>query len=201
MQAPTVANGQKILFSSAGANAQSEDLVIDRGFLWHTTTSCLLIFDFFLSTTGNPSLLGSVLGGFSGIIILFATAMVVSSYVPATFKGREARPFYILLSIVGVFSIVLFVASPYATDFAATRMEVQILSFVKDPLHSKADISNEERQLMVKLESLKYDMKRDAFIPTFRRMDYLLMMENGEKYLLIMEMSWNGTPSISLHRQ
>lgn len=187
-------------FHSAAANAQSEDLVIDKGFLWRTTTSCLLIFDFFLSTTGNPSLLGSVLGGFSGIIILFATAMVVSSYVPATFKGREARPFYILLSIVGVFSIVLFAASPYAGDFAATRMEAQILSFVKDPLNSTADVSNEERQLMVKLASQKYSLARDAFIPTFRRMDYLLTKENGEKYLLVMEMSWNGIPVISLRR-
>lgn len=175
--------------------------MIDKGFLWRTTTSCLLIFDFFLSMTGNPSLLGSVLGGFSGILILFAAAMVVSSYVPPTFKRREARPFYVLLSIVGALSIVLFVASPYASDLAATRMEEQILSFVKDPLHSTADASNEDRQLMVKLESLKYNMKRDDFIPTYRRMDYLLMLESGEKYLLTMEMGWNGTPAISVHRQ
>ena len=173
--------------------------MIDKGLLWRTTTSCLLIFDFFLFSTGNPSLLGRFLGGFIWILLL-ATAMVVSSYVPATFKGREARPFYMLLSIVGAFSIVLFVASPYAGDFAATRMEEQVLSFVKDPIHSTADVSNEERQLMVKLESLKYDMKPDGYIPTFRRMDYLLMMENGEKYRLIMTMSWNGTPAISVHR-
>lgn len=183
----------------ADANAQSDGSKIAKGFLWRTGVSCLLIFDIFLFSTGNPSLSYSVLGGFFWIVLL-ATAMVVSSYVPATFKGREARPFYILLSTIGVFSIVLFVASPYATDFAATRLEAQVFSFVKDPLHSKANVSNEERQLMVSLENLKYDMKRDAYIPTFRRMDYLLMTENGEKYLVIMEMSWNDTPVISVRR-
>jgi hypothetical protein len=30
-------------------------------------------------------------------------------------------------------------------------------------------------------------------------MDYLLILENGEKYRLIMTMSWNGTPAISVH--
>lgn len=172
---------------------------ISKGFLWRTAASCLLILDFFLSTTGNPSITNSLLGGWFWITLI-AAVMIVASYVPASFKGKEAKPFFVLLSIVGVFSVLLFIASSYATEFAAARMEAQIRSFMKDPINSKVDVSNEERQLMAKLESQKYSMERDAFIPTFRRMDYLFKTETGEKYLLIMTMSWNGTPKISLRR-
>jgi hypothetical protein len=111
--------------------------------------------------------------------------MIVSSYVPLTFRGKEARPFYVLLSVIGIFSIVLYIASPYTANFVATRMEAQIFSFIADPFQSQVEISNEERQLMARLANDKYNMRRDAFLPTFRRMDYLLMMENEEKYLVI----------------
>jgi hypothetical protein len=114
-----------------------------------------------------------------------AVAMIVSSYVPLTFRGKEARPFYVLLSVIGIFSIVLYIASPYTANFVATRMEAQIFSFIADPFQSQVEISNEERQLMARLANDKYNMRRDAFLPTFRRMDYLLMMENEEKYLVI----------------
>ena len=131
---------------------------------------------------------------------LLAVAMIVSSYVPLTFRGKEARPFYVLLSVIGIFSIVLYIASPYTANFVATRMEAQIFSFIADPFQSQVEISNEERQLMARLANDKYNMRRDAFLPTFRRMDYLLMMENEEKYLVILRMSWIGTPIISVRR-
>ena len=73
-------------------------------------------------------------------------------------------------------------------------------SFIADPFQSQVEISNEERQLMARLANDKYNMRRDAFLPTFRRMDYLLMMENEEKYLVILRMSWIGTPIISVRR-
>ncbi|MHB8474056.1 MAG: hypothetical protein ACYDC8_14645 [Gammaproteobacteria bacterium] len=173
-------------------------LKISKGFLWRTVASCLLIFDYFLGTTGNPSITYGVLGLFW--ITLIVVVMIIASYVPASFRGRGAKPFFVLLSLVGVFSVALFVASPYATEFAAARMEAQIHSFIKDPINSKAVVSNEERQLMVKLESQKYSTERETFIPTFRRMDYLFKTEPGEKYRLIMTMIWNGTPVISLRR-
>lgn len=173
--------------------------MIAKGFLWRTTTNCLLIFDYFLFATGNPSLVDRFLGGFFWIVLL-AVAMIVSSYVPLSFRGREARPFYMLLSVVGTFWIVLYIASPYAADLAASRMDAQIRSFMTDPLHSKAVVSTDEQHLMMRLNGLKYDTARDAFIPTFRRMDYILTMENGEKYLLIMTISWKETPIISLRR-
>lgn len=172
---------------------------ISKGFLWRTVASCLLIFDYFLFTTGNPSITYTILGGWFWISLI-AAVMIVASYVPVSFKGREAKPFFVLLSIVGVFSVLLFIASPYANEFAAARMEAQLRSFIKDPINSKADVSNEERQLMVEIGKQKHSMERETFIPTFRRMDYLFKMETGEKYSLIMTISWNGTPVISLRR-
>lgn len=173
--------------------------MLPGGFLWRAVTACLLILDYFLFSTGNPSLLCRFLGGFSWLI-LFAIAMVISSYAPPSFRGKEAQPFYGLLSLVGVLSIVLFFASSSAHDHAATHMEAQIISFMKDPERSNADVSPEERQLMINLARQKYNKERGAFIPTFREMDYYLKTEAGEKYLVRIGMSWDGTPVISVRR-
>lgn len=172
---------------------------ISKGFLWHTIVSCLLIFDYFLFSTGNPSITYSILGGWFWLTLI-AAVMMVASYVPASFTGRQAKPFFVLLSVVGVLSVSLFVASSYARDFAATRLQTEIELFVKNPINSKATVSNEERQLMAKIGGQKYLMERETFIPTFRRMNYLFKMKSGEKYRLILTMSWNGTPVISLRR-
>ncbi|MFZ5595331.1 MAG: hypothetical protein ACOY4D_13970 [Pseudomonadota bacterium] len=172
---------------------------ISKGFLWRTAVSCLLIFDYFLFTTGNPSITYSILGGWFWVALV-AAVMIVASYVPSSFKGREAKSFFVLLSVVGILSVVLFATSPYARELADTRLQTEIGSFVKDPINSKTDVSNEERQLMLKVKSQKYSMERETFIPTSRRMDYLFKTETGENYRLITTMSWNGTPVISLRR-
>ena len=160
---------------------------------------CLMIFDFFLFSTGNPSLLFRLFGGFFWILLL-AMAMLVSSFVPPTFRGQAARPFQLLLSIIGILSILLIVASPYATEFASARMEAQILSFVKDPLNFEAEVLDEARQLMVDLTHMKYHKERIVFVPTFREMDYHLRAETGEKYQVTIATRWDGTPVISVKR-
>ena len=173
--------------------------IFPAGFLWRAITTCLLILDYFLFSTGNPSVLGRSLGGFSWLT-LFAIAMAVSSYAPPSFRGNEAKPFYWLLSLVGVLSVALFFSSSYARGYAAANMEAQILSFMKSPEKSSVDVSHEERQLMINLARQKYDKERGAFIPTFREMDYYLKTETGEQYLVRIRMSWDGTPQISLRR-
>lgn len=170
-----------------------------RGFLWRTLVSCLLIFDYFLFTTGNPSITYSILGGWFWLTLI-TVVMVVTSCVPASFKGGETKPFYVLLGVVGGLSSVLIIASPYAREFAVTSLQAEIDLFVKNTINSKADASKAERQLMVKVKSQKYVMDREAFIPTSRRMDYIFRTDAGEKYRLIMVISWNGTPIISLRR-
>lgn len=179
--------------------SQVKSWILPVGFLWRAITTCLLILDYWLFSTGNPSVSYSILGGWFWIT-LFAIAMIVSSYAPPSFRGKEAQPFYGLLSLVGVLSIVLFFASSSAHDYAATHMEAQIFLFMKDPERSDAAVSLEERQLMINLARQKYDKERGAFIPAFREMDYFLKAETGEKYLVRIRMSWDGTPQISLRR-
>lgn len=163
-------------------------------FPWRIAASCLLIFDYFLFTTGNPSITYSIFGGWFWVTLLGAL-MIIASSVPR--EGERRAPFILHLFIAGVFSVALLTTSAYAREFALVRIEAEIASFANDPVNSKADVSNEERQLMVKVKSQKYFMEREAFIPTFRRMDYLFKVETGEKYRLIMTMDWSGNPKIS----
>ena len=171
---------------------------ISKAFLWRAVVTCLLILDYFLGTTGNPSISYGIIGFFWATLLV--AIMIIASYVPASFKGREARPFFVLISMVGIFSLLLLVAAPYAKGFAAARMEAQVRSFIKDPIHNQANVSGDGRHLMVKLKTQKYSLERQAFIPTFRRMDYLLTTETGDKHLLIVTMRWNCAPEISLRR-
>lgn len=170
---------------------------ISKGFLWRISLSCLLIFDYFLWSTGNPSITYSALGGLFWITLI-AAVMIIASSVPG--EGEAWSPFIVYLSIVGLFSVMLLATSPYATEFAAARLEDEIGLFVKDPINSKADVSNEERQLMVEIRNQRYSMERETFIPTFRRIDYLFKTETGAEHRLILTMSWNGTPQISVDR-
>lgn len=77
---------------------------------------------------------------------------------------------------------------------------MEIHSFIRDPINSDADVSNRERQLMVKIKSQGYSMERETFTPTFRRLDYIFRTDTGAKYRLILTMRWNETPTISLRR-
>lgn len=168
--------------------------------LWPTVASCALILDYVLFTTGNPSITYSVLGGW--FLIPLIAAVLVSVFY-AFRVGRESngrRSLILHLAIVGALSIALFVASPYAREFAQDRLQAQLVEFVKDPSQAKAIVSDDARRLMAELNKQKQSMERETFIPTFRRMDYLFKVEGGTKYRLIMRMSWNGTPEISLRR-
>lgn len=174
--------------------------LINKRFLWRTSATGLLVFDYFLFSTGNPSVTYSFLGGWFGVTLLAAFA-VTASYAYESFTGGENKrlfPLHILL--LTMFSLALFVASPYARQLAGARLQAKADSFIKDPVSDKATVSREERQLMVEIEKQKFTVQRSAFIPTFQRTDYLLRTEEGATYLLVMETKWNGTPVISLRR-
>jgi hypothetical protein len=173
--------------------------LINKRFLWRTSATGLLVFDYFLFSTGNPSVTYRFLGGWFGVMLL-AAFVVTASYGYESFTRGENKRFFVLhILLLTVFSLALFVASPYARQLASARLQAKADSFIKDPISYKADLSSEERQLMVGIEKQKFTMQRSAFIPTFQRTDYLLRTEQGATYLLVMETQWNGTPVISLH--
>lgn len=163
--------------------------------MWRISVSCLLIFDFFLWATGNPSITGHI--GLFWITII-ATVMIIASSAPGS--GETWSPFFAHLFIVALFSIMLLLASSYAEEFSASCLEAEVGSFVKDPINSKADVLMEQRQLMVTVKSQQYLMERESFMPTYRRMDYLFKAGTGEKYRLIVTIGWSGRPEIWFHR-
>lgn len=175
-------------------------LSASKRFLWRTAASCFLIFDYFLFTTGNPSITYSIFGGWFEVTLIAAVVVTVSYGYEVVGAGETKRRFVLYLFTIGLFSLLLLAASQYAREFAGARLEAEISSFVKDPNTSKADVSNEGRQLMVEIRNQRYSIERETFIPTFRRMDYLFKTETGTKYRLIMMMSWNGTAQISFRR-
>lgn len=170
-----------------------------KGFVWRAVVTPVLIVDYFLFATGNPSITYSFLSGLFWLP-LFAALIIVASFVPVSFNGIGARPFYLLLFIVITVATALFLLSSFAVEFARRQMEAEVTSFVKDPISFKAIVSDEDRRRMADLKSKDYLMKYDAFIPTFRRIDYLFESGVGEKYLLIITMGWNGTPKVWFRR-
>ncbi len=170
---------------------------MSKAFVWRTVAVCLLVFDYFLFVTGNPSITYSVLGGWFEITMVSAVT-IIALYAYHVLKERTAkRPFVIHVLIVGLFSAALLIASSYARENARNRLEAEIASFVRDPAHAKVIASDEARALMARISTQKYSEEREAFIPTFRRMDHLFKTEAGAKYRLVMTMNWSGAPEIS----
>lgn len=175
--------------------------LISKKFLWPTSASGLLIFDYFLFATGNPSITYSFLGGWFVIPLLLA-AIVTGSYGYGMASGKvSSRQFVLHVIAVGILSLALFVISPYARELAKTRLQSMVVSFVEDPINTTGDVTKDERQLMLEIRKQQYTMQYETFIPTFRRMDYRFVnAKTGEKYRLIMTMGWRGTPAFSLRR-
>ena len=172
--------------------------LINKRFLWRTSATGLLVFDYFLFSTGNPSVTYSFLGGWFEVTLLGAF-IVTASYGYESLIGREnKRPFLLHILFLAALSLALFEASPHARQLAIVRLQAKADSFIKDPISYTADVSSEGRQLMVEIEKQKFSVQRSAFIPTFQRTDYLLRTEQGATYLLVLETRWNGTPVISL---
>lgn len=175
-------------------------VALNKPLLGRTSLSCWLIFDYFLFSVGLPSFTYSCLGGWFVIPLLAAAISFVSCWYAAESERLARRSLVLHSCAVVSLAVGLFAASPDAREFAIVRLDAEIDSFVKDPTSSGASASTEARRLMVEIGKHPYSMEREAFIPTFRRMDYLLGADTGEKYRLIMTMSWNGTPVISLRR-
>jgi hypothetical protein len=171
---------------------------INKRFLWRTSATGLLVFDYFLFSTGNPSVTYSCLGGWFEVTLLVAF-IVTASYGYESLIGRENKCVFSLhILFLAALSLALFVASPHARQLASARLQAKADVFIKDPISYRGDVSSEGRQLMAEIRKQKFTVQRSAFIPTFQRTDYLLRTEQGVTYLLILETRWNGTPVITL---
>lgn len=164
---------------------------------WSTAISCIFLLDYFLFSTGNPSLSYSVFAGWFEIGLIAVIAITVwCGYYALKTSNRKYFVFYILG--IASFSATLLMMSSQAREFAATGIEAQLISFMQDPVNNNVDASAQTRKLMADISRHKYSAERESFIPTFRRMDYLLKVDTGEKYSLILTASWMGMPQVWL---
>ncbi|MGB9266248.1 MAG: hypothetical protein WCB56_12415 [Terriglobales bacterium] len=174
--------------------------LLNKEFLWRTAATALLVFDYFLFSTGNSSITYSLLGGWFWVTLL-AALVVTATYGGKAVAEKGNRPYFVLhIVCIAMLLCVFHVASPHASQFASVRLQAKIDCFVKDPINCKAEVSSEEKQLMVEIERQKFTIQRSAFIATFQRVDCLIRTEQGGTYLLVMEATWIGTPVISLRR-
>jgi hypothetical protein len=186
------------VFSIAVSAMNTKQIV---AFGWRTASSVLLIVDYFLFSTGNPSLTYSVMGGWF-IAPLFAAAIIFAEYGSRAYEGKkERRLFFLYFVVVVATSVTLLLFSGEARQRAIANLESDVMAFVNDPATPKVEASDKTRALMADIKKHPYSMQRDAFIPTFRRMDYIFKAEMGQKYLLVLIMKWNGVPTISLLAQ
>ena len=135
------------------------------------------------------------------LVTLLAALVVTATYGGKAVAEKGNRPYFVLhIVCIAMLLCVFHVASPHASQFASVRLQAKIDCFVKDPINCKAEVSSEEKQLMVEIERQKFTIQRSAFIATFQRVDCLIRTEQGGTYLLVMEATWIGTPVISLRR-
>jgi len=169
-----------------------------RSFGQYTGISCLLVFDYFLFSTGNPSATYSLLGGWFEVTLI-GVVVVPAIYGFAVLDDMKTRKLFIYhVTLICLFGAVLFGVSADARNFAETRMRDQIVAFEANPASNTVVASDESRRLMAQIAAGKYEMQPEGFIPTFRRDDFLLRTNTGNRYRLIATMSWKGTPQISV---
>jgi hypothetical protein len=172
-----------------------------RGCLWRTVLTALVAIDYFLFTTGYPSLTYSLLGGWFIVPLLVATAIGVS-YGIASIRSAEGRRAFGVYAIVTVVVIgVLLSLSGAARRGAAASLEADALGFVSDPTTTAVQASTQARALMADIKKYPFTVHREAFIPTFRRMDLVVHSEQRGAFTLVLTMSWNGVPEIALLAQ
>lgn len=163
-----------------------------------TGITCLLVFDYFLFSTGNPSVTFSLLGGWFELTLI-GIIVVPSIYGFAVLGDEKTRKFFIYhVALICLFALVMFRISAGARNFAEARMQDQIAAFAAKPASNAVVASDESRRLMAQIAAGEYAMRPEGFIPVFRRGDFLLCTKAGKRYRLIATMSWKGTPQISV---
>lgn len=170
-------------------------------FGWRTLSVAVLVVDYFLFVTGNPSFTYSLLGGWF-IVPLFAATFILASYgLRAYRENGDRRLFLVHSGVVVSVSVVLFLLSGEARQHAIEELDSEVIAFANDPKTSKLEASEKTRVMMADIKNHPYSMRFDTFIPTFRRIDYKLETEAKRMFLLVAVVKWNGVLTVSLLTQ
>ena len=168
------------------------------GFIWRTVLTVLIAVDYFLFVTGNPSVTYSLLGGWF-IAPLLLGLIIGVSYAIAQWRAVPGRRFVLAyVFIVAITAGTLFAFSREARDHASDSLGKYAAEVVQDPGTKTVRASQATRGLLVEIRKYPYTLQRDAFIPTFRRIDYQVRSERLGQFTLSLTMSWNGVPDVSV---
>src|SRR5271165_6219855 len=162
----------------------SMTFLMDKRFLWRTIVVSLLMIDIFLLATGNPSITYSFLGGLLiAPLLMIIMVAIMGSYGYEALGGR-ANKWHFVLHVLFIAALVfgLSKARPYAERRASARIQAEVDAFVRNPMTSTADVSSEDRQLMLTISRQNFTMQRDTFIPTFRRASFLFRIDQAKTY-------------------
>jgi hypothetical protein len=170
---------------------------ISTGAFLRPLFAAALLIDFFLYSTGNPSIAYSILRGWF-LVDVFAFFGLSAYALSRLRKGKEERaPFAGFLFSVVVVTALLLLVSERATEIGAAGMENEVVTFLRDPRSEKFRIDPQERTLAQDVLTRRCEHTRESFIPTFRRIDYLFTCPDRQKYRLVLSKRWNGELIVS----
>lgn len=167
-------------------------------FAKYISMTCFFIFDYFLFSTGNPSITYSLLGGWFEVALagIFITPVWYFFMIGGNKKVRKLIGLHVFISCF--FGLILFSISAAARNFAEKNIRNQVYKFTENPVSAVVVASGESRRLMAQIAENGYVIQPEGFIPVFRRDDFLLHAQTGKRYRLIAVMDWKDMAHISM---
>ena len=144
----------------------------------------LLITDYFLYVTGNYSLIYGLLGGWF-IINSIALIIIFSYTIKRSFKTGHQWFSAIYIIVVLLFSVSLYNVSDIARGHAKEYMSEVVSEILNSGLDDSMDFTDETEKHFKEISGVQYELAFETFIPTRRRIDYLLKVGDKKKFRLI----------------
>lgn len=157
----------------------------------------LLLIDYCLYVTGNVSITYSLLGGW----FIINNLLLVGVFVYTVTRGLKAGYrsfvlFYVCSSIV--IAALLYYFSDEARDYAQESMHAEAVDLLASGLDKSMYFTNETSQNFEKLLGHDYQLEFETFIPTRRRIDHLLRVNDGTDLRLVLIKRWNNSDHVYL---
>ena len=139
-------------------------------------------------------------GGWFEIPIAIIVFVLVT-YGVRSVRSKMHRPYFSASVITLVSTLIgLNALSERAGQFALDRIWRDADLFMHQAASPRVIATPQTRNLMAAVSAGSYTVEREAFVPTFRRADYLLQDERGNRYRLVLTRNAIGTPEISMRR-
>ena len=171
-----------------------------KGWALRTLLGVAIMLDYFLFTTGNPSLTYSLLGGWFEIPLVILIVLCVTYAITVLKKKQQNSLLGLYFGVLVIVSVALVAMSGLARRHAEARMDEIAAHALKDPGGTEVS-SASSKQIATEITAHNFSLEREAFIPTFRRADYSVHVEGVGQYQLVLTLDWRGVPEVFLSRR